>query len=71
MLMTSIMKGRERYIIFRKRNRIRLIDVSRYCGCSASAISQWENNLINLSDELIAKYNEFIEEFEKKHKVRY
>lgn len=63
--MVSSLEGRERYMVWRKRHRVRLVDIAKYCGCFISAISQWENNQINLSDQLLAKYNEFIREFEK------
>ncbi|HBQ25716.1 MAG TPA: hypothetical protein DD791_04930 [Syntrophomonas sp.] len=59
------LKEREQYQIWRKRNRVRLVDVAKYCGCAISTISQWENNQTNMSDELIEYYNEFIEKFEK------
>jgi len=65
-----MIQGREPYQLWRKRNRVRLIDVAKYCGCSVSAISQWENNLINISDELVENYNKFIKEFED-GKVKY
>ncbi len=59
------LKDREQYQIWRKRHRIRLIDVAQYCGCCVSTISQWENSQINISNELLSSYNEFIEKFEK------
>ena len=57
-------QGREGYQVWRKRHRIRLIDVAKYCNCSISLISQWENNLINISDKHVANYNKFIQELE-------
>ncbi len=54
---------REQYQIWRKRNRIRLVDIAKYCGCCVSTISQWENGQINISIELLAGYNKFIEQF--------
>lgn len=59
------LKERERYQIWRKRNRVRLVDVSKYCGCGVSTISQWENGQLKISDELLGYYDEFIENFEK------
>jgi len=56
----------ELYQIWRKRNRIRLTDIAKYCSCSASAISQFENEIIDLSPELFGKYNEFIRKYESK-----
>jgi len=61
---TLVTQGREPYQLWRKRHRIRLIDIAKYCGCSISLISQWENNLINISDKHVENYNKFIQEFE-------
>ena len=58
----------EKYQIWRKRNRIRLTDIAKYCKCTASAISQYENNIIDLSPEKEEKYNEFINLYELKRK---
>lgn len=58
-------REREQYQIWRKRNRVRLIDVAQYCGCAISTLSQWENGLTNISDELLVEYNEYIRQFEK------
>ncbi len=59
------LKEHEQYQIWRKRNRVRLIDVAKYCGCCASTISQWETGVSNISNELLASYNEYIKQFEK------
>lgn len=66
LLAINKIQDRELYQLWRKRNRVRLIDISKYCGCTPSALSQWENNLINISDELVSKYNRFIQEFENR-----
>lgn len=56
----------EKCQIWRKRNRIRLTDIAKYCKCTASAISQFENGILDLSDEKKDKYEEYI----KLHEVR-
>lgn len=58
------LKEREHYQIWRKRNRVRLIDVSIYCECSESLISRWENGKVNIDDSVLKKYNDFITHFE-------
>lgn len=60
------LREREQYSIWRRRNRVRLVDISRYCGCSISTISQWENSQINVNDKIIQAYDEFIKLFEQK-----
>lgn len=53
-------KEREQYTIWRRRNRVRICDVAKYCQCSISYISMWENGIININDEILSKYNHFI-----------
>jgi len=65
MSLINNLKEREQFQVWRKRHRIRLIDVSEYCGCCVSTLSQFENSQTNLSDKLLAKYIEFINQFEK------
>ncbi|MHB8065272.1 MAG: helix-turn-helix domain-containing protein [Ruminiclostridium sp.] len=59
------LKEREQYQVWRKRNKVRLSDVAKFCECSVPALSQWENGIINISDKLLASYNEFINQFDK------
>lgn len=59
-------KEREQYTIWRRRNRIRLSDVANYCQCSISYISMWENGIININDEILTKYNHFINNYESR-----
>ncbi len=59
----DFIKEREEYTLWRKRNRVRLSDVAKYSNCSISTISRWENGIINISNELLEKYNEYIEKF--------
>lgn len=63
LLLKSELKDREFYPIWRRRNRVRLVDVAKYCNCSISLISQWENDLIEINDETVKKYDKFIQEF--------
>lgn len=62
-------KSREQYTIFRRRNKVRLMDVAGYIGCSISLLSKWERELINISDEKASLYNEFIETFKVKESI--
>lgn len=56
-------KSREQYTIFRRRNKVRLIDVAEYIGCSISLLSKWERELVNISDDKVNLYNKFIKTF--------
>lgn len=58
-------KEREKYTLWRRRNRVRLIDVAHYCGVSVPLLSMWENGKENISPKTLEKYNEFIKEFEE------
>jgi transcriptional regulator with XRE-family HTH domain len=59
------LKKREEYTLWRRRNRVRLIDVAEYCGVSISLISLWENGKQGISPETLKNYDEYIAEFEK------
>lgn len=59
------LKEHEKYKIWRKRNKLRLKDVANYCGCSVGALSLFENGELNLSEELLGYYDEFIEGFQR------
>ena len=58
------LKAREEYAIWRRRNRVRLLDVSKYIGVSIPVLSRWENGINGISDELLEKYNEYRVRFE-------
>lgn len=51
---------RENYAIWRNRNRVRQTDIAKYCGCSIATISRWENSIIDVSDDILEKYNDYI-----------
>lgn len=59
------LREHEKYQIWRKRNKLRLKDVANYCSCSVAALSLFENGELNLSDELLEYYDEFIEGVQK------
>ena len=59
------LREHEKYQVWRKRHRIRLLDVANYCGCSVAALSLFENGELRVSDELLAYYDEFVEKFQK------
>lgn len=58
-------KEREEYTLWRRRNRVRLVDIAEYCGVSIPLISMWENGKVGISQETLKKYDEYIAEFEK------
>ena len=58
-------KEREEYTLWRRRNRVRLVDIAEYCDCTIPLISMWENGKRNIPDKILAKYDEYISEFEK------
>lgn len=51
---------REYYVLQRKRNHLKLKQVAKYVGCSASMICQHETGVNNLSDMKYKRYKEFI-----------
>ena len=57
-------KEREKYTLWRRRNRVRLCDVAHYCGVSIPLISMWENGKQNISTKVLKKYDQYIAEFE-------
>lgn len=59
------LREHEKYYIWRKRHRVKLADVSKYCGCNISILSMYENGLHNISDKLLGYYDEFIDKYEK------
>ena len=59
------LKKREEYTLWRRRNRVRLVDIAEYCGISISYISMWENGKRYIEPSIIKKYDEYITEFEK------
>lgn len=58
-------KEREKYTIWRRRNRVRIVDIAQYCDVSSSYISMWENGKRPITPETLAKYDEYISNFEK------
>ena len=56
--------NREKYIIWRKRNKITLAMIADYCKCSGAAISYFETGKRDLVPLLLERYNEFIRRFD-------
>lgn len=54
---------REEFTLWRRRNRVRLVDIAKYCKCTIPLISMWENGKANISEEIFKKYNEYVELF--------
>ena len=57
---------REKYSVWRKRNRVRLLDIAEYCGCSIPLISMWENGKQNIANKILLKYDEYITLFNER-----
>ncbi|WP_136479296.1 helix-turn-helix domain-containing protein [Acetivibrio thermocellus] len=56
---------RQDYKNWRKRNNVRLWDVSKYINLSEGTISRWENDMRDIPDWKIELYDRFIQEYEK------
>ena len=56
----------EEYALWRKRNRVRLVDIAQFVKCSYSLLSLWENGKANIDTEKLQRYNEFIRLFEER-----
>ncbi|AQW23809.1 hypothetical protein BXT91_07735 [Clostridium perfringens] len=54
------MEEREELRRLRKINKIKIVEVANYIGISKSAISQYESYKINLKEEHLQKYREFV-----------
>ena len=54
---------REEFMLWRKRNRVRLRDVAKYINCSIPTLSRWESGDTNISQKLFVGYREYIEKF--------
>lgn len=54
------MEEREELRRLRKINKIKIFEVANYIGISKSAISQYESYKINLKEEHLQKYREFV-----------
>ncbi len=56
------LKRYEQYMILRRKKKIKLSDVAEYCGCSISALSQYETGKIKLKKDKLEKYMNYIDE---------
>lgn len=57
---------REFYRVWRKRNNVKLKDVSALLNLSISTISRFENNEREITADQVNKYNYFIKTYTKK-----
>ena len=62
----NTIRKHEEYTLWRRRNRVRLVDVAEFAKCSYSLLSLWENGKANISDEKLQKYDEYIQLFEQR-----
>lgn len=51
------------YYLMRRDKKIKLKQIANYIGCSIAHLSKFENNLVNMSDDKIRKYQDFIKNY--------
>lgn len=54
------------YYLMRRTKKIKLKQIADYIGCSIAHLSKFENNLVNMSDDKVRKYQEYIENYNEK-----
>lgn len=54
------MSEKDSYILKRRKQKIRLIHIAEYLGCSPSLLSKYENDLVDMSADKVAKYKQYI-----------
>ena len=57
------LNDREQYTFFRRKHKIKLLDVAKYIGCSIPLLSLWERNLANMDIKKIKMYKLFVENY--------
>ena len=58
--LTMILTEKEKYIILRKRKKIRIVNIAKEIGCCHSLISKYENGVADMSNDKIFKYRSII-----------
>lgn len=51
------------YYLMRREKKIKLKQIADYIGCSIANLSKYENNLINMSNDKVQKYQEYIKNY--------
>lgn len=57
------MSIKERYILKRRKKKIRLRQIAEYIGCSQSLISRYETGDCEMEKLKVEKYKDFIDNF--------
>lgn len=55
------MTDKDLYVIKRRKQKIRLISIAEYINCSPSLLSKYENDLVDMSEDKVSKYKEYID----------
>lgn len=48
------------FFLMRRQKKIKLSQIAEAIGCSVGLLSKYENNLVTMDKEKVAKYNKFI-----------
>lgn len=59
------LEEREQFVVWRKRNKITLENVANYLGCSISTLSRYETGKRQLCENLLLRYKQFKNNFER------
>jgi len=61
-----ILTDKEKYIVWRKRKKITIVNIAKEIGCSHSLISKYETGVADMSNDKIVKYRSIIVKYEYK-----
>ena len=61
-----ILTEKEKYIMLRKRKKIRIVNIAKEMDCCHSLISKYENGTADMSSGKIVKYRSIIIKYEYK-----
>ena len=63
------MTEKEKYILIRRKKKIRLRHIAEHLHCSISLLSRWERDDCKMSASKVKGYREFIDNFNGGEKV--
>ncbi|BDH63311.1 hypothetical protein MTP04_34410 [Lysinibacillus sp. PLM2] len=55
------MNDKDLYVIKRRKQKIRLVNIAEYIGCSPSLLSKYENDLTEMTENKVSKYKAYID----------
>lgn len=55
------MNDKDMYVLKRRKQGIRLVNIAKCIGCSPSLLSKYENDSCEISKEKVMKYKEYID----------